>query len=220
MTTFQETLTSVIKVYPNRYEERQPYLAAVLKAIDKAEDADYDTICDVHSDFLGWHEAAVQAVDERDPIPDYPDYEAVPDEEVSDDTDGEVPSRDETEEKTEAGNDTPDTEEVSEDRPEVVQKPPRRKSKTQSPEVTAKIKAAIEKSATITGDKNKYGIVKGTKSEEVLFMFEKGCTMAHVHEKMGANFYNLLKKMVSEGHLIEKLEGGIWKLTHKSEVQK
>jgi hypothetical protein len=74
----------------------------------------------------------------------------------------------------------------------------------------------------LTGEKDKFGVIAGTKSSEVLKMFERGAAMREVKKTIEGNdtYYNLLGKMVTAGHKVEKLAGGVWKLTHKNELMK
>ncbi len=72
----------------------------------------------------------------------------------------------------------------------------------------------------ITGEKDKWGITKGTKTSDAMDMLEQGCSMAEVTDKLGGKYYNALRDAVKDGHLVEKQENGKIKLTHKTETEK
>lgn len=72
----------------------------------------------------------------------------------------------------------------------------------------------------LTGEKDKWGIMRGTKTSEALEMYEKGATAREIFERLQGRHYNILGIMVKQGHVLEKLEGGRFKLTHKDEIGK
>lgn len=61
---------------------------------------------------------------------------------------------------------------------------------------------------------DKWGCMEGSKNSQALGLFEKGATAAEVKEKLGGTYYNIMKKMVADGHTIEK-EGAVIKIIHK-----
>jgi len=65
--------------------------------------------------------------------------------------------------------------------------------------------------------RDRFGVVEGSRSSEVVRMFEKSASMKDIKEKFGNNYYNILSRMVKEGHRLEKLEGGKMRLTHKDD---
>jgi hypothetical protein len=65
--------------------------------------------------------------------------------------------------------------------------------------------------------RDRFGVVEGSRSSEVVRMFEKSASMKDIKEKFGNNYYNILSRMVKEGHHLEKLEGGKMRLTHKDD---
>lgn len=82
----------------------------------------------------------------------------------------------------------------------------------------AKNKVDPKRYETITGEKDRYGITLGTKTADAVALYEKGATAKDIQDKVGGKHYNVLKRLEKEGHKVEKLEGGIWKLTHVDDV--
>jgi hypothetical protein len=66
---------------------------------------------------------------------------------------------------------------------------------------------------------DKWGCMEGSKNSRALFLFEKGATTAEVKEKVGGTYYNIMKKMVEDGHTLEK-EGSIVTIIHKDTMAK
>jgi hypothetical protein len=119
------------------------------------------------------------------------------------------------------------------------QAPPPVPHKVAKPEVKAKPKAparakvenipakpkAIQKGtfpepdyANISGKRNRFGVIDGTKTAEAIKMYVKGASSQDIMERLGGRYYNILKKLMAEGHKVEK-EGSVWKLTHKDDVK-
>lgn len=73
----------------------------------------------------------------------------------------------------------------------------------------------------LDGSRDRYGLVIGTKTHMAVQMYEKGCTTKEIHDELGGRFYNILKKMVNDGHNVFKdEETKVWKLTHKDDYAK
>jgi len=70
----------------------------------------------------------------------------------------------------------------------------------------------------ISGKRNRFGIIDGTKTAEAIKMYVKGASSQDIMERLGGRYYNILKKLMAEGHKVEK-EGSVWKLTHKDDVK-
>ncbi|GEM_PF-5971284 len=62
--------------------------------------------------------------------------------------------------------------------------------------------------------RDKYGLQLGTKRAQAAAMFEAGCTMADVRKATGSAQYNLLKKLVDDGHCVVR-DGNTIKLEMK-----
>lgn len=72
---------------------------------------------------------------------------------------------------------------------------------------------------SLTGEKNKWGITKGTKMDAACEMMAKGATMQEIEEETGDTQYNLVKKLQAWGHKVDR-EGLVYKLTHKDSIRK
>ena len=207
MSAIEKELLSVTKIKPEKYDERQDMLAAIIRyaALDannksKISDSDYDNLSD---ESVAWIETGAKALDKKKTIPDFPDKES-----DNEHTEGEGTSEELDEEAQPTHSQPKDAVEADDEGTEGEQG-----QSTDSG--TQKVKRQKTRYDGITGEKDKYGIIVGTKSAEAIKMFEKGRTMAQVTEAIEGTYYNLLRKLVKEGHLLEKLEGSVLKLTHK-----
>ncbi len=72
----------------------------------------------------------------------------------------------------------------------------------------------------ITGKLDRYGITAGTKASMALKMFEKGHSMRDATIELGGTYYIVLRKLAKEGHKVERLKNGTFKLTHRDDVEK
>lgn len=63
---------------------------------------------------------------------------------------------------------------------------------------------------------DKWGCMEGSKNSQALGMFEKGATAKEIKDAIGGTYYNILRKMVEQGHKLEK-NGAVMKLTHMME---
>lgn len=64
---------------------------------------------------------------------------------------------------------------------------------------------------------DRYGLLRGTKYQAAAEMMERGCTMREIKETHGHTMYNLVRKLVGQGHSVENA-GGVFKLTHKDDL--
>lgn len=214
--TVEAELVKVTK-FKGKYDDRQDYLAALLHAIDsKLSNDDYDNLSD---EAVKWHHAAVKSHEAQEEIPDFEGEAETVDALPLTDTrhpiqknanrseDEVLPSSDEDDE----AEDTPDTPEndASEEvvKPKPVKKVVHPVGSSKRPDYTK-----------ITGEKDKWGVIKGTLTARALEMYEQGCTAKQLLDELGGRHYNVLKKMVKEGHKLEKSELGVWKLTHKDSL--
>lgn len=67
----------------------------------------------------------------------------------------------------------------------------------------------------LSGEKDRFGLFAGTQASKAAALYEKGCTVKHVTDVLGGKHRNVLTKLAQIGHTVEKLEGGIYKVTHK-----
>lgn len=84
---------------------------------------------------------------------------------------------------------------------------------------SAKVKKAKRKSPMdyATAPKDRYGVAIGTDTHKAVLMYEKGTTSRELKEKLGGRYYNILTKLAENGHLVEKLPDGVFKVTHKDD---
>lgn len=210
-----------------KFADRQDYLKSILNAVSKLEDDDFNVLTDEVAD---WVNAAVEAVNSKDDIPDF-DEKVTPDDEddpetedaaVADSEDGADDDEDDDDSSNdddEPADDVADVQAVDE-QPE--EKPAKKVKKPAKP-----VKAALSKKP-IKGQRppqfdqgdvvlDKWGSMDGSKNSQALTMFEKGATSKEVKEVLGGTYYNILKKVVKAGHTLEK-KGSMIKVTHSDDV--
>lgn len=218
-----------------KYVNRQDYLRSVFLATTKMSNDDFDELSDEAAD---WVNACVQIHNSKGKNADIPDFDEATASGDDDDDDADTSdeaSDDEAEEsddEAEAGDDDSDDSaddaetsddddegdepEASEDEDEAEEKPAKAKSKKQA--VEPKKKRAPPKHVE-DAKLDKWGCIEGSKNAQALALFEKGATSKEVKEQLGGTYYNILGKMVKNGHKVEK-EGAIITLTHKDAVAK
>ncbi len=186
-----------------KFSDRQDYLKSILNAVAKLEDEDFNDLTD---ETAAWANAAVEAHNTKNC--DIPDFDEIGDTAELDDDDDEG-----TSDEPEVSASKPDEEEpVVEDEPEekVTAKPASKKAKKPAPIKTITTKAEDRDVAIL----DKWGAISGSKNSQALALFEKGATSKEVKEELGGTYYNILKKMVKDGHKLEK-EGALIKLIHR-----
>lgn len=95
-----------------------------------------------------------------------------------------------------------------------------------------KVKKSIEKLATaeelkhvktryddVTGEMDRYGVMINTKTHDAVLMYEKGTTSKGLTDKLGGRFYNILRKLSEQGHLVERSPEGVFTLTHRDDIK-
>lgn len=185
---------------PRKYEDRQDYLAALVRAVDKLDDVEFDLLGPVT---VEWVNDAASAMRNRKKIVDFPDNE-----DTDDNLDtNEADTADAVEQEADAGG-------VQDEPVEAPVKVPARRKKGAAPRKLEhpKVdpKASIENFQT-----DKYGIVVGSKNAAAAAMFEKGCRMSDVTASIGGTYYNLVARLKKQGHTVESGANGFTKLTHK-----
>lgn len=222
-TSMEAELVKITKFKGAKYPKRQDYLAALLVAIDKLTNDDYDNLTD---EAVAWHQRAVPAMEAKDPIPDFTETEEAETEEAEsgDEHSGseevmageeEAGAPVEEEAATSSGQNDRSNGSGAEETGKTAKS--KKKAKVAP---TAKGTKITPDYTTLTGEKDRYGITIGTKSHEALKMYEKGTTGAQIMEALGGRHYNVLKKLMQDGHRVEKLENGFWRLTHKDDLPK
>ncbi len=233
------------------YKDRQDYLGALARAVQDVSNDDFDTLSDAAAD---WHGDAVDAINDRNEIPDFPDLEADAEPETKsarkrgkaaaeeDEPVDEAEADDAAEEDGEA--DEADGDEAEEEPPQKPgrsrtkpaakakdkpkgkdkEKPtPKKDAKGNSKskraeaedEPAPKAKRGAPSDGAITLDR--YGIAEGTKNAQAVAMLEKGAKMSDVNSEIGGTYYNLLKRLVKQGHTLEREPGGKLRLVHKDD---
>lgn len=226
-----------------KFDNRQDYLGSVLNAVIKLTDDDFNNLTD---EAAAWTNAAIEAKNaKRDEIPDFDEVDATDEdgeaEEEAEDADEASDDADESEDDSEPDEEADDSEDADDrpaddeaetdqsddDEPEPAKKPkkaaPKRApAKAAKPE---KEKAAPKpaKKAPVRNDDDvvldKWGAMQGSKNSQALALFEKGATAKEVKDKLGGTYYNVLKKVVQNGHKLEK-DGAVITITHKDEGKK
>lgn len=250
VSALEKELVKVTGVKAAKYEDRQDFLAAIVKAVLKLSKDEYDTISD-EADV--WHHKAVSAMKAEDVIPDFEAAEVAADDDAEDagedDESGDVADDDADADETsdpedaEASDDDDTTDAEAESENEAKEAAAAKKAKGKKaakPEKTEKVakktlekvkKAAVVKKdkpkgnpkndvdyESISGEKDKFGVTKDTMTHRAILMYEKGATAGEIKEALGGRYYNILKKLESDGHTVTKdPETGAWKLTHKDD---
>lgn len=206
-----------------KFSDRQDYLKSILNAVGKLTDDDFNNLTD---DTAIWANAAVEAhnIKGRD-LPDFD--EVIPPDEDDDETEAEDEAEEDPEGVTEdePTEDEADAEIPEEDPPEEEpeEKPKPKKAgrpKAKKPPVEANGAAVRENKSKLNRGSDedvvidKWGSMEGSKASQALAMFEKGASSREVTQTLGGTYYNILKKMVLNGHRTEK-EGSIITLIHK-----
>lgn len=191
-----------------KYRKRQPYLAALLQAVDGIDDDAYNNLTD---EAIEWIEEAAPAFKNGTEIPDF-DFKnhSKPSEvdEISEVTDSQEENNDDREfvdltdkdyegdwsffEAEPNGSASNGKAELDESK-EIKQKV--KKSKTTTKEHSDKINKAPR-------GKNKWGVALGTKGAIVCELIHRpeGATMKEIEEVTGATRYNLINKLKRYGH--------------------
>lgn len=93
-------------------------------------------------------------------------------------------------------------------------------SKPKKPKLRRKSNADIKTPYDrLSGAKDKWGLYEGTQTSKAAALYEQGCTVKHVTDVLGGKHRNVLTKLAEFGHRVEKLPGGVYKVTHKDNAQ-
>lgn len=186
----EKELVKATKIKAATYPNRQDFLASVARALDKMKADAFDLLSDEAAE---WSNIAINAIREKEIIPDF---------------DGSLETGIALSEEGEM--ELPDPKDKAE---EAAEKPKKKTKKT------SEKKPNEIKYTALSGEKNRYGVVKGTKTAQAIEMYERGATGKEIKDTLQGRFYNILKTLSDQGHKVEKGEGGIWKLTHKDDVK-
>lgn len=207
------------------HDDRQDYLAALVKEVDRLPPDQFDNLSD---EAATWFNKAVAAMNKKGEIPEF-EVENEQDTDPGEPSDNPTPEDDFPPE----GVPVPTPEEVAE--ADVDPQPKRQKTwkkqvRVKSGRPKGGPKQASEREyppekdtpehdyAKVSGEKDRFGVVVGTKTHKAVELYEKGCTAKDLAQQLGGRYYNILTKLQKEGHLVEKMEGGQWRLTHKDDT--
>jgi hypothetical protein len=224
--TTELEIVKATKVKEKPFKQRQDYLAALVRAIDKLGNDEWDNLSD---EAVAWHTAAVNQMDKKRAIEDFepPEPEVV---ENGPETDSpefkeEEISTVEMGETLPLGGHTGTDDCVSNYSSDKTADAEKEIEKEEAPKRGSRYKATWVKEPKVTperyigltGDKDKYGICIGTKTHEAVKMYERpeGASLLEIAEAIGGRHYNILTKLIKAGHKVKKLKAGKWHVTHK-----
>lgn len=196
------------------YPNRQDHLAALARASNKLTDDEFDELSD---DAANWLSTAIKALNARAEIEDFEDAENT---EAAEETDEEAEEPEAAsgaalEAEAEAENEAEEAaQETKATKPKKGAKKAAKESKPVRP------KQDLSRYDKISGERDRYGVMIGTKTHDAVLMYEKGVTGAQIFEKLQGRFFNILRDLGKKGHRVEKLPGGIFKLTHQDDLPK
>lgn len=222
MPEIETELVKATKVKETSFRARQDYLAALVRGVDKLDQDKWDNLSD---EAVAWHAAAVAQMDKKRQIEDFGNDEN----QVSSEAEVDNPTL-----ETDGGADdispaieddaipkAPGPEEQLSSAEEVEEKKPAKQPKAKKvKEPSPNIKPGdVERYAKITGEKDRFGITIGTKTHDAVKMYNTadGATLKQTGDKLGGRHYNILAKLAKDGHKVEKLPGGVWRVTHRDD---
>ena len=244
----EDELTKATNFKPPKggFNDRQDELAALARAARKLDDDDFDELTDEAAD---WANTAVKAIVEKTPIPEFKDLGEEAEAEEAEETPPEdEPAEDEPEDiEDEEPDEEPEDEDVDHEAEEAEEARVAKTKATPKPAKAKKVKKEIEyeeepltvkeveklakekgiktRYDDLTGEKDRFGVIIGTKTHDAVLMYEKGATSRQIQDalgegptKAGGRFYNILKTLDKAGHKVERSKDGIFKLTHRDDV--
>lgn len=238
MSVIEKELVNVASFKARRDYERQDYLAALARAINEVGEDEFDGLSVEAQD---WFNDAVRALNKKQELPDFPDVD-----DSSDDNESEA-SGDEAEAEAAGAAEDEGVAAQGNSSDGDIQAVPAKRAKKAKGKATKKAEESFQPVVTKRGKgqpprkldhppihhpdpdtpldqldfaMDEFGIVKGTKNAAAAAMLAQGCRMADVTESIGGTYYNLLQRLVKQGHLLEKSANGILKLTHKDSIPK
>lgn len=218
--SIEKELLEVTGFKPRKeYDDRQDYLAALARAVDALKPDDFDNLTNEATE---WFNKAAEALNDKDALPDFEDASNGADPEAE----GDPTEDNEPEPEGEEGDEEP----VDPETGEVLEKPapkPKKAKKEKPEKVSAKAPKkgreppkklphppiTLLKETGVVFDE--FGVAKGTKNAAAVEMLQKGCRMNDITETLGGTYYNLLRRLVREGHHLEKSGNGVLTLIHK-----
>jgi len=212
MSEIERELVEATKVRKSSHKNRQDFLAAIVRGVDKLHQDEWDSLSDAA---VNWHAAAVESMDKKRHINDFPDV-ALESSAQALETEGSDNAEPDRDAEMECDLQPIGSEETSGEKKEKAKAPKAKKVKEKVPDPD------IDRYDTITGEKDRFGITIGTKTHDAVKMYntKTGASLNEVDEKIHGRFYNILKKLEKDGHKLEQLEGRRYRLTHKDDLEK
>lgn len=233
MTPFEQQFVDTVRFDKevDDFRDRQDYLAAILRKGDQWFVKHSKAFDGLPEELADWFNEGIDKLNAKDEIDEFPDYveEALEETEAEAEAE-EVETTDEEGENGSVGA-TPSSETGvgegvaagdNEERGNGVPVEPVHEGGTEGdpPPVKGKgkrLRPPPRNYIDLTGEKDRFGIIKGTKTSDAMAMFEKGATAREIDEKIGGRFYNKLNALAKEGHQVVR-NGDVFKLTHKDDV--
>lgn len=204
--TIENELLEATKFQQRRaYADRQDYLAALARAVDHIEDDIYDALSNEASD---WFNAAVRAMNNKKKIAEFADAPPPEPEPITEELE---PLEEEALVEEEVEPEEKVTLVSAKIKPQDRKAVPPRKLKA------PKMKAVKIEDENLT--LNRYGVIDGSKNAAACELLERGCRMSDISETIGGTYYNLVRRLVKQGHRVEKSAHGL-KLIHKDDIGK
>lgn len=215
-TEVQKELVEAAGFEPTKNYQRQDYLAALARAVNEIPEEDFDGLSVEAQD---WFNAAVKALNKKQELPEFPDAEAEGNEAAEDN-----PTDDNLEDDTsdEAVEEAP-PKKVAKGKKPAKAEPPEGEVEDEAEEAPPKKtkgKAPRKLEHPAVGELDHFGINVNAKGHAAAAMLEKGCRMADVTASIGGTYYNLLGRLLKDGHKLEKAANGYLQLVHKDNVKK
>lgn len=219
MTPFEQQFIDTVRFDKevDDFRDRQDYLAAILRKGDQWFVKHTKAFDGLPEELADWFNEGIDKLNAKDEIDEFPDYVE----------EAEAPEENEKEGSTEERRGEPEPDEEVPQNDEAVATSDdnvgtglREGSETEPPPVKGKgkrLRPPPRNYIDLTGEKDRFGIIKGTKTSDAMAMFEKGATAREIDEKIGGRFYNKLNALAKEGHQVVR-NGDVFKLTHKDDV--
>jgi hypothetical protein len=204
------------------YSDRQEELKALARLGSKLPDDDFDDLTNEAGD---WVNAAVKAIMAKTIIKDFADDAGSTDEddgeqEHKDSTDGndsDAEADAQAEADAEADNEGEEAKKAA--KPAKAKKPKKAEPLELKKPTPEQLKGLRTRYDDLTGEMDRYGVIIGTKTHDALKLYEKGVTAKELLAKLGGRFYNILRKVSQNGHLVERSPEGIFTVVHKDDVK-
>lgn len=234
--TLEKELIKATKFKPPKggFDDRQDELAALAKAAAKLADDDFD---DLSTEAADWVNDAVKAVNVKEVIEEFPDDAGSTGEIDAEAARNAEADEDDAEQGSQAGtegsNNDAEADAAAEMEAEAANeaneakttrrfKAPKGKIPGKKPVTRLVGEKQLQNVKTryddVTGEKDRFGVIIGTKTHDAIKLYEKGTTSQEITEKVGGRHYNILRKLTEAGHLVERTADGIFTLTHKDDI--